>query len=86
MASLLTTSYSVLVQAYAEVVAADDISEVDRLSAYQAHPSRPVRPPAAGSTAPPPAMAASRDSQGQLPTIHEPDHGDEGQQLYARAT
>jgi hypothetical protein len=47
-------------QAVAEVVAADDVSEVERLSAYQ---ERPSKPPPAGTTpaaAPPAAVMASR--------------------------
>jgi hypothetical protein len=55
-------------QVVAEVVAADDITEVDRLAEYQARPVRHQEgPEAAGPGAGPPApVMASRDSSSQL--------------------
>lgn len=58
-------------QAVAEVVAADDITEVDRLAEYQARPIRPQPGPGGGpaggpGAAPPAPVMASRDSGSQL--------------------
>lgn len=60
-----------LVQVVAEVVAAEDVTEVDRLAEYQARPVRPPTGPgpAAGpgaAPAPPATVMASRDSSNTL--------------------
>jgi hypothetical protein len=47
-------------QAVAEVVAADDVSEVERLSAFQERPSKPPPAGISPAAAPPAAVMASR--------------------------
>jgi hypothetical protein len=59
-----------LLQVVAEVVAADDVTEVDRLAEYQARPIKPQQgpggPPSGPDAGPPAPVMASRDSTSQL--------------------